>query len=150
MSLKQRIDADLKQALLSGDRKTTDTLRGLKAAILDQEVSKGTRDIGLPDQDIETLIQREVKKRRESIELYQSNNRPELAESEQSEITILEVYLPKQLTEDELNSIIQEIISNSSDASLGSMGKIIGEVKAKVGSSADGATIARLVKANLS
>lgn len=150
MSLKERIDADLKSALLGGDKNKTNTLRGLKAVILDAEVSTGKRADGLGDSEIEVLIQKEISKRNESVTLYNSNSRPELADQEQSEIDIIQAYLPKQLTEDELKIVVDEILSSESDVSIKDMGRIIGVVKSKVGNSADGATIAKVIKSKLS
>lgn len=146
MALKQRIDDDLKAALLGGDRFVAQTLRGLKAAVLNEEVASGKRDEGLADNEIETIVAREVKKRNESITLYEQNDRAELAEDEKKEAEILSVYLPKQLTDDELKEIIATKIDELGATSPQMMGQVIGGVKAQVGTSADGATVARLVK----
>jgi Uncharacterized conserved protein len=150
MSLKQVIEADLKEALLGGDKLRVDTLRGLKAVILDSEVATGAREKGLDDPAIMNLITKEIKKRKESVSLYAANNRPELADSEQKEIDIIIQYLPKQLDETELSQMIDSTITEINARSLQDMGKVIGAVKAKAGSSADGAMIARLVKEKLS
>ena len=139
----------MKAALLGGDRFVGDTLRGLKAAILNEEVAQGKRDEGLSDSEIEQIVAREVKKRHESVKLYEANGRPELAEPEKKEIAVLEKYLPVQLSEAELITIINEQITALS-ADMSKMGQVIGAVKAKVGTSADGATVASLVKRQLS
>ncbi|MDR2063382.1 MAG: GatB/YqeY domain-containing protein [Candidatus Nomurabacteria bacterium] len=149
MSLKAAVGAGLKEAMLSGDKNAVNALRGLKAAILDREVALGVREDGLSDAEIEKIIAKEVKKRKESVEVYRANNRPELTESEEEEIQVLEKYLPKQLSEAELAAIVQEVIAAFGEASDKDMGKIIGLVKAKVGGAADGAAVARLVKDNL-
>jgi len=149
MSLKVAIDADLKQALLDGDKEKTTVLRGLKATILDAEVATSSRESGLQDTEIEKLIAKEVKKRRESITLYEQNSRPELAEAEKAEILVLEVYLPTQLTEEELSEIIDQAIASTGAESAKDMGRVITEVKSQAGNSADGATVARLVKSKL-
>jgi uncharacterized protein YqeY len=149
MALKQQIESDLKQALLAGDGVKVTTLRGLKAAILDAEVAAGARAEGLPEAEIEKLIQKEVKKRKESIEIYRANNRGELADAEQSELDLLSGYLPKQLGEDELSSIIDVIITTIGANSAKDMGRVIGAVKAQVGSAADGALVAKLAKQKL-
>ena len=94
MSLKQRINDEMKAALLGGDRFVGETLRNLKAAILNEEVAAGKRDEGLSDNEIEKVIAREVKKRAESAKIYRDNNRPELAEPEEQEATILKAFLP--------------------------------------------------------
>jgi len=145
-ALKQRIDDDLKTALLGGDRFAAQTLRGLKAAILNEEVALSRREDGLNDEEVEKIIAKEVKKRNESIALYEQNARPELAEDEKKESAILAVYLPQQLGEDELKEIITGKIAELGAGSPQAMGQVIGAVKAQVGNTADGATVARLVK----
>lgn len=126
-----------------------DTLRNLKAAILNEEVALGKRDEGLADQDIEAIIAREVKKRTESKLLYESNGRPELAEVEQKEIDILINYLPKQLSEAEVQALIDEVVVEIGATDMKAMGQVIGAVKAKAGTAADGALVAKLVKQTL-
>lgn len=147
MSIKDTINDDLKAALLSGNRLKADVLRGLKAVILNEEVAKNLREDGLDDESIQQLIAREVKKRNESADLYKNAGRGELADSELSEAEILKTYLPKQLTDEELTAIIKDVIAELNNAN---MGQVIGAVKTKVGNSADGAVIARLVKEALS
>lgn len=149
MALKARVDADLKTALLGGDRFGAQVLRGLKAAILNEEVAAGKRDEGLDDATIEQVVAREVKKRNESATLYEQNDRAEAAADERKEAEILSVYLPAQLSEDELKVIINEAIKKTGASSPADMGKVIGAVKAEVGTAADGATIAQLVKQTL-
>lgn len=145
-ALKQRIDDDLKAALLSGDRFAAQTLRGLKAAVLNEEVALGRRDEGLNDDEVEKIIAKEVKKRNESITLYEQNARPELAEDEKKEAAIISVYLPQQLGEDELKEIIASKVAEMGASGPQAMGQVIGAVKSQVGNTADGGTIARLVK----
>ena len=149
MSLKTQLDNDLKTALLGGDRFRADVLRGLKAVILNEEVAQGKRDQGLDDATIEQLIAKEVKKRLDSVQQYTSAARPELAESEQAEAAVLETYLPEQLSDADVQKVIDEIIAMLGAAGPQAMGQVIGAVKAKLGNTADGATIARLVKLSL-
>lgn len=149
MALKERIDNDLKAALLGGNRFVADNLRNLKAAVLNEEVAQGRRGDGLSDTEIEGVIAREVKKRGESKTLYEQNDRPELAENEQKEIDVLAVYLPKQLTDGEIQAVINEVVAEFGDVDMKAMGQVIGAVKAKCGTAADGATVARLVKTTL-
>ena len=145
-ALKQRIDDDLKAALLSGDRFAAQTLRGLKAAVLNEEVALGRRDEGLNDDEVEKIIAKEVKKRNESITLYEQNARPELAEDEKKEAAIISVYLPQQLSEEEIKEIIAAKVAELGASGPQAMGQVIGAVKGQVGNTADGGTIARLVK----
>ena len=149
MALKAQLNNDLKAALLGGDRFRTEVLRGLKAVILNEEVSQGKREEGLDDTTVETLIVREVKKRADSATQYAAAGRPELVEAEQSESKIIEAYLPEQLSEADIQKAVDEIIASTGAAGPQAMGQTIGAVKAKLGNSADGGTIARLVKASL-
>lgn len=146
MVRKATIDNDLKAALLGGDRFRADVLRGLKAAILNEEVAKGVRDTGLDDGAIEQLIAREVKKRLDSATQYEAAGRPELVEAEKNEAAILEAYLPAQLSEDEIRAVVTATISELGVSGPQAMGQVIGAIKAKLGTSADGATLARIVK----
>jgi len=146
VTLKSQIENDVKAALLGGDRFRTDVLRGLKAAILNEEVAKGKRDEGLDDASIEQLIAREVKKRLDSVQQYTQAARPELAETEQAEAKILEEYLPEQLSEEDVKIVIDETIAALGVSGPQAMGQVIGAVKGKLGNTTDGSTIARLVK----
>lgn len=146
MALKELVSNDMKTALLGGNRFEGDTLRNLKAAILNEEVAQNKRDTGLSDAEIEVIIAREVKKRRESIALYEANNRPELAQAEKDEVAVLEKYLPEQLSEADLGKIVDAKIAELGVSGPAAMGQVIGAVKKDAGNSADGATLARLVK----
>ena len=146
MALKSQIDTDLKTALLGGDRFSAEVLRGLKAVILNEEVSQGKRDEGLDDETIEKLIVREVKKRQDSATQYEAAGRPELVEAERAESKVIEGYLPTQLSEDDIKTAITETISTLGVSGPQAMGQVIGAVKGKLGNTADGGTIARLVK----
>lgn len=150
MNLKQRIEQDLKAALLAGDQTKVLTLRGIKSVILNEEVAKGLRSEGLSDQDITQLLVKESKKRQESADLYRQGHNEERATQELSEKAIVDGYLPKQLSETELGQIIDELIQAGGATGPQALGQVIGQVKQKVGASADGATIARLVKERLS
>lgn len=145
--LKDRLNQSLKNAMLAGDKDRTEVLRGLKAAILQEEVAKGIRGSGLPDDQIEQVFAREVKKRAEAADIYSSNNRQELADTELSQKVIIEEFLPKQLTDAELAEIVVAAIAEVGAGA--QMGPVIGKVKTKVGQSADGARIAAAVKAKL-
>lgn len=150
MALKAQLDNDIKTALLGGNRFRGEVLKGLKAAILNEEVALGKRDVGLDDTAIETIIAREVKKRSDSISQYQAAGRPELVEAETAEKKVLEEYLPAQASEDDIKNVINETIATLGVSGPQAMGQVIGAVKGKLGNSADGGTIARLVKEALS
>lgn len=150
MTLSQRIADDTKAALLGGNRFVVEVLRGLKATILNEEVTQGKRDTGLDDATIEQLIAKEVKKRHESATVYAAADRQELADTERKEADILMQYLPAQLDEAELTAIIAEVIATLGATDAKAMGQVIGAVKTRVGTSADGALVAKLVKNALS
>ena len=149
MTLKQRIRDEMKAALLGGNRFLGDTLRNLSAAILDEEVKQNKRDDGLSDEAVEKVIAREIKKRRESAAIYRENDRIDLAEPEEKEVAILQAYLPEQMTEVELQQLINEKIVELGVSDLRSMGQVVGAVKAAAGNKADGAVIAKLIKQEL-
>lgn len=150
MALKQRIENDMKAALLGGDRFVGETLRGLKAAILNEEVAQNKRDTGLDDATIEQIIAREVKKRNESAAIYDQNMREDAADAERREAEVLGRYLPEQLSEAELKTVVDAKIAELGATDAKMMGQVIGAVKQDVGNTADGAMIAKLVKEALS
>jgi len=147
--LKQQIEQDLKTALLSGDKERATTLRGLKSVILYAEVAKGIRESGLPDDEIIGLFAKEAKKRQESAELYEKGGSPERRDAELAEKAIIEAYLPKQMTADEIKAVIEDVITETGANSMQAMGQVIGAVKQKTSGAADGAVIAALVKERL-
>ncbi|MBC7512661.1 GatB/YqeY domain-containing protein [Candidatus Saccharibacteria bacterium] len=149
MALHETIQNDLKAALLGGDRFKVDVLRNLRAAVLAEEVTQNKREVGLSDDEIEKIIAKEVKKRAESIKLYEENGRPELAESERLESGVLQEYLPSQLSESEVSKIVEQTIDEMGAKGMQAMGLVIKTVKEKVGNTADGSLIARLVKEQL-
>lgn len=149
MALKERIQNDLKTALLSGNRFEGEVLRNLKAAILNEEVAQNRREDGLDDAEIEKIIAREVKKRNESIALFEQNGREDLADNEKKESAVLVVYLPEQLSEDEIRDVVKVVLGSIDKSAPSAMGQAIGATKAKIGNAADGALIAKIVKEEL-
>lgn len=147
--LKQQLEQDVKSALLAGDKDRVTTLRGLKSVILYAEVAKGSRAEGLDDQEILVLFAKEAKKRQESADLYKQGGNEEKAAAELAEKAIIEGYLPKQLTDDELIAIVDEVVAGFTEISPQLMGQVIGQVKQKTEGRADGARIAKLVKERL-
>lgn len=147
--LKQQIEQDLKQALLAGDKQRATTLRGLKSVILYAEVAKGVRNEGLGDDEIVALLAKEAKKRQESADLYKQGNDEARATAELAEKVIIEAYLPQQLSDEELLRIVDSVIAEQGAEGVQAMGQVIGQVKQKVGSQADGSRIAQVVKERL-
>lgn len=146
MALKDQVNTDLKTALLGGDRFKGEVLRGLKAVILDEEVKQNKREEGLDDTVIEQLIAREVKKRTESALIYDGADRKELADNERAELAIIATYLPEQVSEEDIVVVINRTIAELGVSGPSAMGQVIGAVKKEFGNSADGSTVARLVK----
>jgi len=144
--LKDKINNDLKAALLSGNRFKVEVLRGLKAVVLNEEVAQNKRDEGLDDAIIEQLIAREVKKRNESANIYDGADRGELAVNERKEAEIMLDYLPKQMTEAEIEVVVRRFMSELGVSSMAGMGQLIGAVKKELGNTADGALVAKIVK----
>lgn len=147
--LKDRINQDLKAAMISRDSFLSDVLKGLKSAILNQEIAEGKRDEGLDDQAIEVLLARELKKREEAAKLYEQGGNQMMADKERKEKEVISTFLPKQLTESEIGIIVDQVILDVGAGSPQDMGKVIGAVKAKTGTTADGALIAKIAKNKL-
>ena len=145
MSLKEKINADLKVSMLARDSFSTNVLRGLKAAILSEEVAKNKREEGLDDSEIESVIVREVKKRNEAAKLLDE----ERANNELKEAEILSKYLPEMMNEEEVLKIVQNEVSKLDEKSPKQMGQVIGSIKAKSGNSIDGSMLAKMVKEEL-
>lgn len=146
--IKQQIDQDIKSAMLSGDKRTANALRNVKAAILSAEIATGKREEGLADPEAISLLQKEQKKRAEAAVLYKVGGNEEQVGEEKFEEELIAKYLPKQLSEDEINGLIDEAVKGLAEGQR-NMGQIIGAVKQKSGGAADGATVARLVKERL-
>lgn len=149
MSIKQQIDQDIKQAMLAGDKTLTTTLRGLKSAVLYVEVANGSRDQGLSDEEIIDLLTKEAKKRQESADMYTQGGRPEKAQAELTEKRVIEKYLPAQLSDQELASLVTSIIEELDASGPQALGQVIAETKKRTGGQADGGRIAALVKGRL-
>lgn len=144
--MKNQINADLKTAMLARDSFATTVLQGLKAAILNEEVSKNKREEGLTDSEIEVVVAREVKKRKEAAALLDA----ERAENELKEAEILSKYLPEMASEDEIREFVIAEISKLEEKSIKQMGVVMGVAKAKFGNSADGSMLSKIVKEELS
>ena len=149
-TLKQRLTDDVKAAMLAGDAPRVECLRGLRSVILYAEVAAGKRDEGLNDNEIETLFAKEVKKRQESADLYVQGGSQVRADKELAEKAIIEQYLPQQLSAQEIERIIDDVIAELDVTGIRAMGQVIGEVKKRCGNTADGSIIAMVVKEKLS
>ena len=145
MSLEQKIMADLKTAMLAKDEKGLRSLRAVKAAILLAKTSEGAGG-ELKEEDEIKLLQKLVKQRKDSLEIFQQQNRTDLAKKEQEEIEVIEKFLPKQLSAEELKTIISKIITDLGASSPADMGKVMGAATKQLAGKADGKTISAVVK----
>jgi uncharacterized protein YqeY len=148
--LEEKLEQDIKSALLGGDAQRVSTLRQVKSVLLNVKVATGKRETGLSDEEVLPILAKEAKKRQESADLYLQGGNQERATAELAEKTIIEAYLPAQLSEDEISKLVEKVIGESGTRDAQSMGPVIGQVKKLAGPSADGAIIARLVKEKLS
>ncbi len=149
MSLEQKIMTDLKTAMLARDEKALRGLRAIKAAILLAKTSEGAGG-ALNEEDETKLLQKLVKQRKDSLEIYQQQSRADLAKKEEEEIEVIEKFLPKQLGADELQLEIKKIIAETGATSPSDMGKVMGVATKKLAGKADGKTISAAVKELLS
>lgn len=151
MSLKDQIGEDIKTAMKAKDKIRLQTVRSIKKAILDKEVElrpKG-QDSLTPEQEIELLSQ-QAKQRRDSIEQFCNAGRDDLAEKESQELAIIETYLPEQISDRELETIIDDLIAASGAATIKDLGKVMGPAMKQLKGKADGKKIQALVKSKLS
>ena len=146
-TLKEQIRADLKEAMKAKEKERTGTIRMLLAAIQTAETEGSKHEVD--DAEIQKIIAREIKKRRESADIYTTNGRADLAETELAEASILEVYQPKQLSDEELATLIDEAIADTGAESMAQMGQVMKTATAKADGRADGKRISEAVKARL-
>lgn len=143
MSLTQQIDADLKQAMRSKDSQKLDTLRFLKSAIKYAAIEKKTES--LPDAEVQQVIQKQVKQRRESIEQFVSGGRADLAEKEKGELAVLETYLPKQLSGSELETWVQAEVKAAGAVSKKDFGRLMKLLMEKLAGRAEAKRVSEIL-----
>src|SRR5258705_6660790 len=148
MSLKERIVSDLTAAMKSKDALRLSVLRMVKANIMNREIEKGAP---LTDEEATKALQSLVKQRRDSVEQYEKADRQELADKEKAEIAVIEEYLPKAASREEIESAVATAIQETGASSIREMGAVMKAAQAKLaGQSADGKTVSEIVKARLS
>jgi uncharacterized protein len=143
MTLSDRIAGEIKAAMLARDAERLSTLRLLKSAIGYAQIERKTEN--LPDADIVAIVQKEVKKRRDSIEQFEKGGRAELAAKEKQEIAVLESFLPQPLSAEDLEKLVRAVIQELGATSKKDMGPVIKAVQAKAAGRADGKTVSGLV-----
>ncbi len=150
MGLKEQIGEDIKTAMKSKDKVRLQTVRGIKKAILEKEVELRPKGIDTLTEEHEiTLLSQQAKQRRDSIEQFKNAGRDDLAQKESQELAIIETYLPEQVSDSEIESIVDEIIATSGAASMKDLGKVMGPAMKKLKGKADGKKIQELVKSKL-
>jgi uncharacterized protein YqeY len=150
MSLEQKVMADLKTAMLAKDEKALRSLRAIKAAILLAKTSEGAGGGDLKAEDEVKLLQKLLKSRKDSLEIYNTQNRRDLAVKEEEEIGIIEKFLPAQMSPEELKSILLKIITDTGASSPADMGKVMGVATKQLAGKTDGKSISTMVKELLS
>ncbi len=149
MSLEQKVMTDLKTAMLSKDEAALRSLRAIKAAIILAKTAEGAQGEIKQEEEVK-LLQKLIKSRKDSLEIYQKQQRADLATKEEEEIAIIEKFLPKQMSPDELKIILQKIITETGANSPADMGKVMGLATKQLAGKADGKSISGLVKELLS
>lgn len=145
MNLFDQISEDIKKAMLAKDRVRLDALRGVKKEFIEAKTAKGA-DGELTDEVATKILQKMVKQRKESAEIFATQNRPELAAKELEEVSFIEVYLPKQMSAEELESVLKALIAEVGATGPQDMGKVMGTATKKLAGLAEGKMISETVK----
>lgn len=150
MGIKQKLEADIKTAMLTGDKDKATILRTIKSVILETEIAKSKRDVGLDEPDLINLLSKEAKKRQDARELYEKAGEAQRAENEEKERVIISSYLPAQMSDEELESVVNTFIKElGGEVGAQQMGKIISLVRERTEGKADGGRIAKIVRDKL-
>ena len=145
MSLVEKINADLKTAMLAKDDVSLRGIRAIKAAILLAQTEPGAEKELSAEKEIQ-ILQKLVKQRKDSITIFQQQNREDLASKEIEEVNVIEKYLPQQMSEDEITAVIKKIIADTGAAGMKDMGKVMGTANKEMSGKADGSKISTIVK----
>lgn len=148
MSLEKRINEDMKKAMKAGDKAAMRALRAVKSAIQLAKAEKGESELP-PEREL-AILQKQVKQRKDSLAIYEKENRPDLAQKEAEEIAVLERYLPEPLNEEALEAELKRIIAEVGATSMKDMGKVMGKATKELAGRADGKTISAKVRELLS
>ncbi len=145
-TMREQFTAMLKTAMKAGDKRRVDTVRMITAALKDRDIEARGQGKEVSDADILALLQKMVKSRQESMDIYEKNGRPELAQQEREEIAIIQEFLPKQMSDDEVQAAIKAAIAETGAASVKDMGKVVGVLKGKYTGQMDFAKASAMVK----
>lgn len=149
MSLQDKVMEAMKVAMKSKDSQSLEALRSVKAAILLAQTESGTKT-GLDEAEEMKLLQKQVKQRKDSAAIFMEQGRTDLAEPELAQAAVIEQFLPKQMTPEEVDAVVERVIKDTGATSMADMGKVMGAVNAELAGQADGKTISTAVKARLS
>ena len=147
--MREQFTSELKAAMKAGEKRRVDTIRMITAALKDRDIEARGQGKTISDEDILGLLQKMVKSRQESVEIYDKAGRSELADQEREEIAVIQSFLPQQLSEADVEAAITEAIAETGAASIKDMGKVIGVLKAKFAGRMDFGKASALVKAKL-
>lgn len=145
MSLEQQVTDGIKKAMLGRDEKTLRSLRAIKSAILSEKTSSGFSGT-ITQADEMKMLQKLVKQRKDSLDIFEKQGREDLAAKEREEIDVIESFLPAQLSEDEIRKAVSQVIAATGASSMADMGKVMGAANKELAGKADGKTIAAVVK----
>jgi uncharacterized protein YqeY len=149
MGLEILINNDIKKAMLERDQRKLEALRAIKAALLLEKTGAGLGANEIPEEVEFKLLHKLVKQRKESADLYIEQNREDLAEVENYQASIIEKYLPEQMSDDEIAAIVDEIIKETGASSMKDMGRVMGQASKKLAGKADNKTVSSIVKSRL-
>jgi len=149
MSLSEKINNDIKQAMLTRDKRKLEALRAIKASLLLAKTGKDMSSGEIPETVEMQLLQRLVKQRKESAQIYKEQNREDLMEEELFQAGIIEAYLPQQMSEEEITVVVKEIVEQTGATGIKDMGKVMGATSKKLAGKADNKTISTIVKSML-
>ncbi len=147
--LTEQLRDELKKSMIARDELKTSVLRMLLSSITYYEINKGGAGYEASDEDVMAVVYKEVKQRKDSIQQYEMGKRQDLADREKKELALLEVYMPKQLSEDEIRVFVKEAITEAGAKTQAEIGKVMGILMPKVKDKADGNIVSKLVKEEL-
>ncbi len=145
MNVQEQLQEDMKTAMKAKDQASLRSIRAIKAALLIAATEKGA-DGKVSDEKVMQTLQKMVKQRRDSLTIFEEQDRAELAQTEREEIEVIERYLPKQLSEDELKAIVSSVIEKTGASSIKDMGKVMGAANKEIAGRADGKAVASMIK----
>ncbi|CAN7316019.1 MULTISPECIES: GatB/YqeY domain-containing protein [Rossellomorea] len=148
MSLLNRLNDDMKQAMKNKEKEKLSVIRMLKASLQNEAIKHGKQELS-EDEEL-TVLSREVKQRKDSLQEFQNAGREDLVEKIQTELTYVEIYMPKQLSEEEVSAIVEQTVAEVGATSKADMGKVMGAIMPKLKGKADGALVNKLVLQHLS